>query len=147
MKAKVTLAGGMRFVGHADSGHTVTMDTASPLGGQDTAPHPSELILLGLGGCTGMDVISILRKKRQPVSGLEIVVRGEQAREHPRKFLRISIEFHVRGEKIDPEAVRRAVELSEGKYCSVGASLRDPVEITTSFRIRSPDGRAEETAP
>lgn len=143
MQAKVTLVGGMRFVGHADSGHSVTLDTASPLGGQDTAPHPLELILLGLGGCTGMDVISILRKKRQPVSGLEIVVRGEQAREHPRKFLRISIEYFVHGEKIDPEAVRRSVELSEDTYCSVGASLRDPVEITTSFQIRSPGGKAD----
>ena len=82
-----------------------------------------------------MDVISILRKKRQPVESLEVTVRGEQAEEHPRLFRRLSVTYRVRGEDVDPEAVRRAVELSEEKYCSVGATLREGAEMRSSFEI------------
>lgn len=135
MEARVVCSGGMRFVGQADSGHPVVMDAAPASGGGNSAPRPLELLLLGLAGCTGMDVISILRKKRQAVTGLEIVVRGEQAADYPKKFVKISVEFLIRGEGIDPEAVRRAIQLSESTYCSVGASLKDPVPITTSFQI------------
>lgn len=135
MEAKVTFCGGMRFVGQADSGHAVVMDTGEANGGLDSAVRPNELLLLGLAGCTGMDVISILRKKRQPVTGLELVVRGDLASEPPKRFSRIEIEYRVRGSGVDPAAVARAVELSETKYCSVGLTLRAPVPITSSFVI------------
>jgi len=135
MEAKVTFCGGMRFVGQADSGHAVVMDTGEANGGGDSAVRPNELLLIGLAGCTGMDVVSILRKKRQEVSGLEMVVRGELAAEPPKRFVRIAIEYRVRGRGIDPEAVRRAIELSETKYCSVGLTLRAPVPITSTFAI------------
>lgn len=135
MEARVVLSGGMRFVGQADSGHAVVMDAAAAAGGINSAARPSELLLLGLAGCTGMDVISILRKKRQAVTGLEIVVRGEQAGSYPKKFTAIQVEFLVRGVGLDPAAVRRAIELSETTYCSVGATLKEPVTITTSFRV------------
>lgn len=135
MEGKVTLCGGLKFVGQADSGHAVVMDGAHVFGGEDSAPRPSELLLLGLAGCTGMDVISILRKKRQAVSGLEITVIGEQEEGHPRAFEGIRVKYTVQGRGIDPDAVRRSIELSEEKYCSVGATLRQGVPITSEFEI------------
>lgn len=142
MKAKVTLSGGMRFVGQADSGHAVVMDAAANVGGEDSAARPSELLLIALAGCTGMDVVSILRKKRQPVTGLEVLVQAEQATEHPKRFTAMKVEYRVHGAGVDPAAVRRAIELSESTYCSVGATLREPVTIKSSFTIVS--GDAEE---
>lgn len=135
MEARVSFSGGMRFVGQADSGHAVIMDNGRDHGGLDSAARPRELLLLGLAGCTGMDVVSILRKKRQRVTGLEILVRAEEAPEHPRRLTRIAVEFRVRGRGLDPAAVRRAIELSETTYCSVGATLREPVELTSGFEV------------
>ncbi|HEY5998560.1 MAG TPA: OsmC family protein [bacterium] len=139
MEAKVTFCGGMRFVGQADSGHAVVMDTGESSGGLDSAVRPNELLLLGLAGCTGMDVISILRKKRQDVTGLELVVRGELSTEPPKRFVGISVEYRVRGRGVDPAAVARAVELSETKYCSVGLTLRAPVPITSTITLLPPE--------
>jgi putative redox protein len=135
MQATVTFCGGMRFVGQADSGHAVTMDAAAAEGGLNSAARPSELLLLGLAGCTGMDVISILRKKRQPVSGLELVVSAEMETKHPKRMTAIAVVYRVRGAGVDPEAVRRAIELSETTYCSVGLTLKNPVPITSTFTI------------
>ena len=135
MDAKVTFCGGMRFVGQADSGHAVVMDTTVAGGGLDSAVRPSELLLIGLAGCTGMDVISILRKKRQPVCGLEVVVHAEQAPDHPKRFTAMTVEYRVSGAGVDPAAVRRAIELSEATYCSVGSTLKIPVTITSTFKI------------
>jgi putative redox protein len=130
----------MRFVGQADSGHAVVMDTAAPHGGLDSAARPSELLLIGLAGCTGMDVVSILRKKRQPVTGLELVVQAEHAPDHPKRFTAMKVEYRVRGKGVNPEAVRRAIELSELTYCSVGSTLREPVSIASSFVVLPEDG-------
>ncbi len=94
-----------------------------------------ELLLLALGGCTGMDVISILRKKRQDISGLEIRVRGIRAPEHPRRYEEIEVEFVVRGRNVSEAAVARSIELSHGKYCGVTATLDAPVR--TSYRIEN----------
>ena len=141
MEGKVTLCGGLRFVGEAGSGHSIVMDGAADFGGGDSAPRPSELLLLSLAGCTGMDVISILRKKRQTVTSLEVMVSGDQREEHPRAFTRIGLKFVVRGEGLNSEAVRRAIELSQEKYCSVGATLQEGVAITTEFEIH--DGAPE----
>ena len=135
MEARATYCGGMRFVGEADSGHAVVMDTTAASGGVDSAARPSELLLIGLAGCTAMDVISILRKKRQPVTGLEVVVRSEQAPDHPKRFTAMTIEYRVTGAGVDPAAVRRAIELSETTYCSVGLTLKVPVTITSTFTI------------
>jgi len=135
VKATVTLAGGMRFVGQADSGHAVVMDTTAANGGQDSAVRPNELLLIALAGCTGMDVISILRKKRQSVTGLEVIVSADLAPDHPKRFTAMAVEYRVSGTGIDPAAVRRAIELSESSYCSVGTTLRIPVSITSTFTI------------
>src|SRR5579884_3597087 len=111
--ARVTLVGPMRFEATSGSGHTIAMDTNVEGGGEDTAASPMELVLMALAGCTGMDVISILRKKRQDVTGYEINVRGVRAETHPMVYTHITVEHVVTGHRVDPAAVARAVELSE----------------------------------
>lgn len=134
-KAKVTFVQGMQFVGEADSRHAIVMDSDSSVGGSNTGLRPTELILIGLGGCSGMDVVSILKKKKQQVTGLEILVDGKKAEAYPMKFTDISIEFVVKGKDISEQAVKRAVQLSMDKYCSVKATLEGSANVTFSFRI------------
>ncbi len=121
---------GRRFVAESGSGHAVVMDDA----GGDTGPKPMELVLLALGGCTAFDVISILRKKRQQVSGYEIELRAEQRDKPPTYFTRVEIKHRLRG-RIDPEAVKTAIHLSETKYCSVGAMIAKTAKIEATFEI------------
>ncbi len=143
MTARSTLAGGTHFNAVAGSGHTVSLDAAVDHGGQDTGFRPMELLLVGLAGCTGRDVISILRKKRQEVTGYEVRVRGERAEDHPMVFTTITVEHVVTGHHVDPAAVARAVELSEAKYCGAGAMLRKTAALTHTFTVRE----VAETAP
>jgi len=135
VEAKITMIEGMELKGEASSGHNVTMDTDEAYGGRNAGFRPMELILVGLGGCTGMDVLSILRKKRQNLTGLEIRVKGERAESHPKVYRVIEVEYIVKGKGISEEAVKRAIQLSEEKYCSVEAMLRPQVRITSSYRI------------
>jgi putative redox protein len=135
MEAKVTYVDGLQFVGEASSGHAVVMDGDTSAGGRNTAVRPTELLLIGLGGCSGMDVVSILKKKKQDVRGLEIAIRGEKAENYPQRFTDIVIEFVVKGHNVSDEAVKRAVDLSMEKYCSVKATLEGSAKITFSYRI------------
>jgi putative redox protein len=135
VEAKVKLAGGMQFEGVSSSGHRLIMDADDESGGQNKGFRPMELLLVGFGGCSGMDVISILRKKRQDVTGLEINVKGERADSHPHVYKDVHIEYVVRGKEIQKEAVERAIALSVDKYCSVGATLAKTGTITHSYRI------------
>ncbi len=134
-EAKVTLIGDMEFSGASGSGHRLTMDSEGPFGGRNRGFRPMELLLVGFGGCTGMDVISILRKKRQTVTGLEMNVTGEQADDSPHVYLSVNIEYVVKGRGVQKEAVERAIELSLTKYCSVGATLAKTAKITNTYRI------------
>lgn len=133
--ATVRLIGPMRFDGVSGSGHTVVMDTSVDGGGTDAGASPMELVLLALASCTGMDVIGILRKKRQDVTGYEIHVRGVRAEQHPMVYTTIYVEHVVTGRNVDPAAVARAVELSETKYCSVSNMLNRAARIETSYRV------------
>ena len=135
MKAKITYVRGLQFVGEADSGHGIVMDGDPSSGGQDTGARPMELLLLGIGGCSGMDVVSVLKKKKQKVTGFEINVKAKRAEEYPRKLTEIDIEFEVRGRQISEEAVRKAVDLSMNKYCSVKATLEGSAKIIFSYTI------------
>lgn len=118
--ASVTLDGpGLRLRGLTGSGHDVVIDD----GVGDRGPRPAELVPLALGGCTAMDVISILRKKRQDVTTYEVRVSGRQDDDHPNAFSGFEVVHHVSGPGIEVEAVRRAIELSATRYCSVGATL------------------------
>src|SRR5579864_4609937 len=135
MVAQATLETGMRFIASADSGHSVILDAAEHAGGQNAGFRPMEMLLVGLAGCTGMDVISILRKKRQQVTGYEVHVEGVRAEENPMVFVDITVEHVVTGHHIQPEAVERAIELSEGRYCGAGAMPGKVAHLTHVYRI------------
>jgi putative redox protein len=135
MTAEAKLATGMRFEVEAGSGHRVTLDAAEHDGGQNAGFRPMELLLVGLAGCTGMDVISILRKKRQDVTGYEVHVQGVRAEEHPMVFVEITVEHVITGRYIQPEAVERAIELSEKRYCGAGAMLGKVAHLKHVYRI------------
>ena len=134
-KAKITYVNGMQFVGEAGSGHAIVMDGTPEAGGKNTGLRPMELLLIGIGGCSGMDVVSILKKKKQHVTGFEINVNGQKAETYPQKFTEIDMEFIIRGKKISEEAVKKAVQLSMDKYCSVKATLEGSAKIDYVYKI------------
>ena len=138
--AIVTYVQGLQFVGESSSGHAIVMDGDPEVGGNDTGLRPMELLLVGLGGCSGMDIISILKKKKQDVSGLKINLKGQKAEDHPRKFNDVLIEFIVSGRNISEEAVKRAIELSMNKYCSVKATLEGTAKISFNYKIIQEQG-------
>jgi putative redox protein len=135
--ANITWIEGMQFVARSDSGHAIVIDSKADDGGFGSGPGPMEVLLMGLLGCTAMDVISILKKKRQPVTGLKVLATGERASEHPKRYTKIHLEYVATGE-VDPAALARAIELSEEKYCSAIATLRGAPEITNSYRVEGP---------
>jgi len=135
VKAYVKYTGGMQFVATSDSGHAIVMDADSDVGGTNSGSRPMELLLMGIGGCSGMDIISILRKKKQKVTGLEADVSGSMADDYPHRYTEITIEFIVRGKEVSDEAVKRAVQLSMDKYCSVKATLEGSAKINFLYKI------------
>jgi putative redox protein len=120
------------FIGITPSGHAQVLETDSA---RASAATPVELLLIALGGCTAVDVISILKKKREQVTDYRVEVRGTRRDEHPRAFTRMEVRHIVRGHKVSEKAVASAIELSETKYCSVAATLRPGVEIVTTYEI------------
>ena len=132
----VVLRDDMIFAGHSSNGYTVPLDAAiKAVGGHNAGISPMELMLTALGGCTGMDVISILRKKKQEVTAFEIQVEGVRADEHPRVYTEIWVKFVVEGNDIDPKAVERAIELSRDKYCGAAATLRQTATMHYDYEI------------
>jgi putative redox protein len=132
---RAMLVGPMRFDVTSGTGHTIALDVSEFDGGANEGPTPMELLLMALAGCTGMDVISILRKKRQEVTAYEIRVSGTRAEKPPRVYVDVTVEHIVTGRHVDPQAVRRAVELSETTYCGVSKTLEKTARITTSFQV------------
>lgn len=139
-EARVKMVEGLQFVGDAGSGHSIVMDTIPKYGGLDSAVRPMELLLLGLGGCTGMDTAYVLRKKKQALTGLEIKLKGETAETEPNRYTAIELQYVVTGRGLSEEAVRKAIELSMKKYCSVKATLEHSAEITWTFSIVEDEG-------
>ena len=131
-KAVIELKNTDLFVGHTPSGHSVLLDTDHT---RHSAPTPMELLLVALGSCSGVDVVSILKKKRQDVSAYRVEVRGERRDEHPRSYKRMAVHHIVTGRNISEQSVAQAIQLSEEKYCSVAATLRPTAEIVSSFEI------------
>jgi putative redox protein len=133
-QAQVTWTQGLQFVGHGSlSNAAIVLDGAPESGGAGTGLRPTEALLVSLASCTAMDVISILQKKQQKVTGLCVNVQSVRAEEHPKRFTRIELQFIVRGYDVAPEAVARSIELSQTKYCSVTASLN--AEVVATYRI------------
>ncbi len=135
MKAAVTWDHGLTFAGTADTGFTVPMGGSAAVGGDDDGFRPMELILSGLAGCTAMDVISILSKKRQQVTNFRVTADAQQADGHPHVFTKIHLHYIVEGYDIDPQAVERAMELSETRYCPAQAMLSPVVPMTLTYEI------------
>lgn len=133
-EAKVRWIDGLQFAAESGSGHAIVLDAPEPTG-RNTGPSPMELLLMGLAGCTAVDVVNILRKKRQTLRTVEVLARGVQRDEPPNVYTQIELEYVVYGRGISPKAVEQAIELSETKYCSAAGMMREVAEITTSYRI------------
>lgn len=133
--ATMRFAGGNKFTARSGSGHEITMDTSVDDGGENTGPSPMELPLMALLGCTGMDIISILHKMRQDVTDYTASAHGIRAEAHPKVFVAIEVEHVVTGNGLAPDSVRRAVELSATRYCSVGGMLQLSATITYKVTV------------
>lgn len=131
-KATIQYAKDEFFIGTSPSNNSITIDTK---GDRHSAPTPMELLLIAVGGCTAVDVVSILQKKRQTVTDYKVEVTGERREEHPRSFSKINVHHIVSGHSISEDAVAAAIKLSDEKYCSVAATVRPTAEMTTSFEI------------
>ena len=134
-EANIRWVGKMTFIGKAGTNHLVPMDTVPEFGGDSSATKPLELLLLGLGGCTGMDIVSLLRKMRVEFTGIEMNITADRAEEHPNVYTKIDIEYVIAGRGLDPEKVKRAVDLSQEKYCSVSAMLRQSCPVNYTWRV------------
>jgi len=135
MKCRIKWLDYMTFVGESGSGHSVVMDGASEAGGRNLGIRPMEMLLLGLGGCTAFDVVSILHKSRQNIVDCEVEIEAERAAEVPRVFTGIHVHFIVSGKGLDPAKVERAVNLSADKYCSASRMLEKAAKITHDFEV------------
>ena len=135
MKATITLQEGSTFEGVAGSGHRVTMDVAPEVGGRNLGLRPMEMVLLGLGGCTAIDVLHMLRKGRQPITDMRVELDAERADDVPKVFTRIHVHFVLTGSGLDPHKIERAIKLSANKYCSASMMLNKTAEMTHDFEI------------
>ena len=136
MKARISLTEGMTFVAESGSGHAIVVDASPDVGGRDLGPRPMELLLMGTGACSAIDVVHILRKARQAVRGCVVELDSDRAAEDPKVFTRIHFHFVVTGSGLAPAQVERAIRLSQEKYCSATAMMAKTAEVTSDFEIR-----------
>jgi putative redox protein len=136
MKARVLWVENVKFLGESGSGHTVLMDGPPDNGGENLGVRPMEMLLLGMGGCTAVDVVHILKKGRHDVRGCELRLEAERAETDPKVFTRIHVRYVVTGKGLSDAAVQRAIDLSAEKYCSASIMLGKSAEITHSHEIR-----------
>jgi len=139
MKARVKWIGQMTFSGESESGHTIMMDSATEFGGRDLGMRPMEMLLLGMGGCTAIDIIMILEKARQKVTDCVIELSAERAEESPKVFTRIHVHYLVTGHDLQEHQVERAIQLSAEKYCSASIMLGKTATITHDYEIVAAD--------
>ena len=135
MKTRVKWVEGVCFMAESGSGHAVVMDGSPDIGGKNLGPRPMEMLLMGAGGCTSVDVIMILQKSRQDVVDCEVDISAERADDHPKVFTKIHMHFTVKGRGLKPETVERAIKLSAEKYCSASIILAHTAEMTHDFEI------------
>jgi len=145
MDAKVTWDHGMTFEGTADTGFTVPLGASPKVGGDNDGFRPMELMAVSLAGCTAMDVISIMRKKRQEITAYEVSVNADRAEEHPKVFTQASILYKVTGKEIDEDALRRAIQLSADRYCPAQGMLDKVMPIELHYEIYEANDNGEPT--
>ncbi len=134
-KVVTKMVEGLQMVGRSSSGHAIVIDQVKEVAGLDQGPQPMELFLMSLASCTGMDVISIMKKKRQDLRGFWVEAEGERAEEHPKVYTKIKLKFYFEGKNISKEAVERSIFLSQNKYCPVSAMLKNSVPIEIEYEI------------
>lgn len=135
MQAIIKWTDGMQFIGESGSGHSIVLDGAPEVGGQNTGMRPMEMLLLSMGGCSAMDVIFILRKARQNVRDCNIVIEGDRVDTVPKVFNKIHMQYNITGHDLDPKQVERAVNLSANKYCSVTLMLKKATKVSHDFTV------------
>lgn len=135
MKTRVKWVENVCFMAESGSGHAVVMDGSPDIGGKNLGPRPMEMLLMGAGGCTSVDVIMILKKSRQEVLDCEVDISADRAEDHPKVFTKIHMHFTVTGRGLKPEVVERAIRLSAEKYCSASIILGKTAEMTHDFEI------------
>ena len=135
MNISVNWVDGLLMVGKSDSGHTITMDGPPESGGENLGVRPMEMLLLGVAGCTMIDVVTTLKKMRQDLSHLETKINAERATEHPKVFTNIHIQFILKGQNLDEKKVDKAITLSAEKYCSASIMLGETATITHDFEV------------
>jgi putative redox protein len=118
------------------NGHKIIIDAKEEVGGQDRGPRPKTFMLAALGGCTSMDVVSILKKMRVELKSLNVIVEGELSEEHPKRFLKMHVIYEVEGDDLPMDKIQKAVSLSEDQYCGVSAVYKQVMEITSEIRIK-----------
>lgn len=131
--AKISWVDGALFVAEGGSGHTITMDGAPDVGGRNLASRPMEVLLMGMGGCTAIDVVSMLKKQRQDIEGVEVSLVAERADDHPKVFTSVKLVYTVRGRKLSRALIERAVSLSDEKYCSATAMVKRSANVTNEI--------------
>ncbi|MBV9834397.1 MAG: OsmC family protein [Alphaproteobacteria bacterium] len=137
--ARITWVQDALFVGESGSGHTITMDGSPDVGGRNLAARPMEMVLIGMGGCTAIDVASMLRKQRQDVRDIIVELEAERAEDHPKVFNQVKVIYRVRGKKLNRALVERAVSLSDEKYCSATAMIRKSANVTHQIVLEDVD--------
>ncbi len=135
MNISVNWVDGMLMVGKSDSGHTITMDGPPEIGGDNLGVRPMEMLLLGVAGCTMIDVVTTLKKMRQDLSYFQTKISAERANDHPKVFTDIHIQFVIKGKDLDSKKVEKAITLSAEKYCSASIMLGKTANITHDFEI------------
>jgi putative redox protein len=143
LRAEVRQTEGLTFVARGPSNHWVVLDTSESGGGHGAGSNPMELLLMALGGCTGMDIVSVLAKMKESYVGFRVELSGERAEEHPHRFTRIYIDYYLTSESVVTDNVAKAIRLSAEKYCSVGGTLAPGVALVHRYHIIR--GTGEET--
>jgi len=136
MKIKMNWTGGMQFEGKSAFGHTIKTDTAEEHGGNADGYKPTELLLYGIAGCTGVDVVRLMKKQRQKMTSLEIEVIAHQNDDYPKPFHTFEVKYIATGKNLEEKRLKKAIDMSEGKYCVVSQTVQEPAKVTTSYEIK-----------
>jgi len=136
LTAKMTWAGGLKFEGTSVFGHKIATDGAKEAGGKEDGFKPTELLLFGIAGCTGIDVVGILEKQKQQLTSLEIELTAHQGDKYPKPFHTIEVKYIATGPDLDEKKLAKAIELSESKYCVVSQTIQRETKVVTSYEIR-----------